>query len=125
MKVTQNFVMKVTIFLSLLCHEKTLCSLKVDSDKSCSSGQSCVVKNECPAVQKLYKEKDSEGLTKREKSSLIRQLRSLICNQKQRGFCCKIEPQFTSGKVEDQGTEVILGGESAGDPGDLTPKSSH
>ena len=109
MKVTQNNVMKVTIFLILLCHENTVCSLEVDSDKSCSRGQSCVVKNECPAVQKIYRVKDSEGLTKREKSSLIRQLRSLICNEKQRGFCCKIEHQYECGKV-DQGTEFIFGG---------------
>ena len=109
MKVTQNNVMKVTIFLILLCHENTVCSLEVDSDKSCSRGQSCVVKNECPAVQKLYRVKESEGLTKREKSSLIRQLRSLICNEKQRGFCCKIEHQYECGKV-DQGTEFIFGG---------------
>ena len=100
---------KVTIFLGLLF--TLVCSLKLDSDKSCSSGQSCVVKDDCPKIQRLYSLRASEGVTKAEKKSLLQQLKSLICNQKQRGFCCdvEVEPQYTCGKV-GQGSEFIFGG---------------
>ena len=95
---------KVTILLSLLC---TVCTLTVDSDKSCTSGQSCVVKDECPAVQRLYSLRASQGVTRKEKKSLLDQLKSLICNQQQHGFCCDVEPQC--GKV-DQDADFIFGG---------------
>ena len=97
--------MKVTIFLGLLY--TLVCSLKVDSDKSCSRGQSCVVKDDCPKIQRLYALRASESVTNGKKKSLLQQLKSLICNQKQHGFCCDVE--YTFGKV-DQGSEFIFGG---------------
>ena len=96
---------KVTIFLGLLF--TLVSSLKVDSDKSCSSGQSCVVKDDCPEIQRLYSLRASEGVTKAEKKSLLKELKSLICNHKQHGFCCDVE--YTCGKV-GQGSEFIFGG---------------
>ena len=107
MKASQTKIfMKLTILFSLLC---TVCSLTVDSDKSCSSGQSCVVKDECPAVQRLYSLKGSQGVTREKKKEYLGQLKKLICNHEHRGFCCDVEPQFRCGKV-DQDADFIFGG---------------
>ena len=49
----------------------------------------------------------SEGVTKAEKKSLLKELKSLICNHEEHGFCCDVE--YTCGKV-GQGSEFIFGG---------------
>ena len=116
--------MKVLIFICLL-QESSVFSLEIDRDKSCSRGQSCVVKDECPAIQRLYRIKDARQSTDREKESALTQLKNLICNKRGRGFCCRnkskknndpvdtitsLSPQeYTCGQV-DPGADNIFGG---------------
>ena len=121
---SHNKSMKVLIFISLL-YESTVFSLEIDRDKSCSRGQSCVVKDECPAIQRLYRIKDARQSTDREKESALTNLKNLICNKRGRGFCCRnkskknndpvdtitsLSPQeYTCGQV-DPGADNIFGG---------------
>ena len=70
-------------------------SLKIDEDRSCPPNHGCVVKQGCQAIQTLYEKKDSPRSSAREKSLALNELRSLICNYKEKGFCCK--PDFKNG----------------------------
>ena len=81
--------------LVIFSNTETKFSLNIDEDKSCPPNHRCVVKQGCPAVQTLYEKKDSPRSSAREKSLALNELRSLICNYKEKGFCC--EPDFKNG----------------------------
>ena len=87
-------VLFVVTPLVILSNNETK-SLKIDEDRSCPPNHGCVVKQGCPAIQTLYEKKDSPRSSTREKSLALNELRSLICNYKKKGFCCK--PDFKNG----------------------------
>ena len=87
----------ITLIISILfqilkwisSYTDTNFSLSIDEDKSCPTKHRCVVKERCPAIQTLYEKKDSPLSSARDKFLALNELKSLICNHKERGFCCK------------------------------------
>merc|ERR1711892_1417450 len=64
-------------------------------DKTCSSSESCLVREDCPAVEKLYQK--LRGLSKNDPVRLkaIEDLKSNVCNKKEKGFCCPEKTEAT------------------------------
>merc|ERR1711892_847448 len=63
-------------------------------DKTCSSSESCLVREDCPAVEKLYQKL---GRSKNDPVRLkaINDLKSNVCNKKEKGFCCPEKTEAT------------------------------
>ena len=65
-----------------ICNQrlKAVCCIE---ESKCNRGQVCLTKEKCPRVQDLYRQ------YKRSKSGRVKQtLRDLICNKKDKTFCC-------------------------------------
>jgi len=60
----------------------------------------CVSKEECPSVKELYSQ--AKTATPKERKKIVGELRSLVCDKKQRLFCCTLDEdeEETPGSVE-------------------------
>jgi len=82
--------------LKIFCGEDTIflrsgAAISQD-DKTCGANESCLTRENCPAVDEIYKKK-LIGRTKEdtERKRAINYLRKKVCNKKKKGFCCKVE----------------------------------
>eukprot|EP00092_Neocalanus_flemingeri_P037345 GFUD01040669.1.p1 GENE.GFUD01040669.1~~GFUD01040669.1.p1 ORF type:complete len:496 (+),score=118.42 GFUD01040669.1:2-1489(+) len=75
--------------------------------KKCSATESCLKRENCPAVDEMYKMLKDDSVRER----IIKTLKNQICNRKERAFCCKEEdkkvcPAGESCKDVSECTEV-------------------
>lgn len=74
----------------------------IDEDKSCPANHNCVVKEKCPAIQTLYEKKDSKQSSDKNSYLALNELKSLVCNHKERGFCCEPDSENVMLKSEEK-----------------------
>ena len=55
----------------------------------CRNGQlDCLSKEDCPHVEELYSKAKKHARFSKARQKIINQLRALVCDKKQRLFCC-------------------------------------
>lgn len=65
-------------------------------DKTCLSSESCQTRENCPALENLYQKLAGRSRNDPIRVEAIKELKSRVCNKKERGFCCEA-------KDEDEG----------------------
>jgi len=62
-------------------------------DKRCSESESCLTRENCPAVEAAYTQLLGKRKDEPKSVAVAAELRRKVCNQKQKGFCCQEEDE--------------------------------
>ena len=93
--------MRLLSHIFLLCFRITVSIEVKDTLGRCGEGQYCLPQNDCPSF--LEKKENFQSLRRgsTERASALGELKSLICNNSERGACCPKPKSCKAVKVED------------------------